>query len=298
MTERLVVAPPIREALSAGRAVVALETSVLAQGLPRPRNAEAAAQMTSAIRDRGGEPAWIFVADGSIRVGATDEELERLASGRGVAKVARRDLPVATATGNIGATTVSATLWAAHRAGIEVAATGGIGGVHPGTGDVSADLLEMARTPGVLVCSGPKSILDPVATAERLDELGVAVVGYGCDQLPFFVVREADVPLEHRADKPEEVAAIARSSRELGVESTLVVCQPVPRGYAVSEGEIATAARACEERARAEGVWGKALTPYLLSCIAERTAGRTLEANIALLVANASLAAEIAAALA
>lgn len=297
MTDRLVVARRVRHALSAGRPVVALETSVVAQGLPPPRNLEAARAMTSAIWDRRGEAAWIFVADGAVRVGATEDDLERLAGGERVDKVARRDLPIAAARGGLGATTVSATLWAAHRAGIEVVVTGGIGGVHPGTGDVSADLLEMARTPGVLVCSGPKSIVDPAATVERLDELGVAIVGYRCDRLPFFVVRETDIALEHRADTPEEVAAMARARRELGVESTLLVCQPVPEENGVPEGEVATAVRACEERARTERVSGKQLTPYLLSCLAERTAGRSLAANVCLLEANAALATEIAAAL-
>jgi pseudouridine-5'-phosphate glycosidase len=258
---------------------------------------EAARTMISAIWDRRAEPAWIFVDDGAVHVGATDDDLERLAAEAGVAKAARRDLPMVMAGGGLGATTVSATLWAAHRAGIEVVATGGIGGVHPGAGDVSADLIEMARTPCALVCSGPKSIVDPVATMERLDELGVAVVGYRCDHLPFFVVRATDIPLEHRADTPERVAGVVRARRDLGVESAVLICQPVPEEHAVPETDVAAAVLACQERADRDGTSGKALTPYLLSCLAERTGGRSLEANLALLEANAGLAAEIATAL-
>jgi pseudouridine-5'-phosphate glycosidase len=193
---------------------------------------------------------------------------------------------------------VSATLWAAHHAGIEVAATGGIGGVHPGSGDVSADLIELGRTPGTLVCAGPKSIVDPAATLERLEELGVAVVGYRCDRLPFFVVGQTDIELEHRADTPAEVAAMAHARRELGVDSALLVCSPIEEEHALALDEVATGVAACLDRAAQEGVRGKAVTPYLLSCLAERTGGRSLDANIALLVANAALAAEIASALA
>ncbi|MGH2676212.1 MAG: pseudouridine-5'-phosphate glycosidase, partial [Actinomycetota bacterium] len=191
--------------------------------------------------------------------------------------------------------TVSATLWAANSAGIEVLATGGIGGVHPGTGDVSADLLELARTPGTVVCSGPKSILDPEATLERLEELGVAVLGHRTDRLPFFVVRDAGLPLEHRADDPGQIAAAARARRELGVGSALVVCNPCPEAAALPWDEVAAAVERCTALARGAGVAGKALTPALLACLAEETGGRTLQANLALLEDNASLAARVAA---
>jgi pseudouridine-5'-phosphate glycosidase len=205
---------------------------------------------------------------------------------------------MALANRSLGATTVSATIWAAAAAGVAVVATGGIGGVHPGTLDVSADLLELARTPIVLVCSGPKSIVDPVATAEKLEELGVAVLGYRCDHLPFFLAREADVELEHRADTPENVAAIARARDELGARTSLVVGNPIPSSFAMDPTEIAEATRSCEAEARRREISGKRRTPFLLSCMAERTEGRSLEANLALLEANAALAAEIAGALA
>jgi pseudouridylate synthase len=272
---------------------VALETSVLAQGLPAPHNRRAAERMAGAIADRSAVAGWTWVADGRIRIGAGPEDLEGLLAG-GATKVARRDLAVALTAGHLGATTVSATLWAAKAAGIEMAATGGIGGVHPGTGDVSSDLVELARTPVTLVCSGPKSILDPVATVERLDELGVAVVGYRCSRLPFFVVKEASPLIDHRVEEPREVAEMARTRRDLEMESALLVCNPIPEAAALPAEEVAGAVAECAERAAAEGVAGKALTPYLLACLAERTGGATVAANLALLESNAALAADVA----
>lgn len=273
--------------------MVALETSVLTHGLPEPANRRAAESMIRAIRGGGAEPAWVWTDGGSLRVGATDRDLDRLLNGD-AAKVARRDLPMALATGGMGGTTVSATLWAANRAGIEVMATGGIGGVHPGSGDVSADLLELARTAGTVVCSGPKSILDPAATLERLEELGVAVIGHRTDRLPFFVVRDSGLPLEHRVDDAAGIAAAARARRDLGVRSALLVCNPCPEEAALPLDEVASAVERCSDLARAEGVGGKALTPALLACLSEETGGRTLEANLALLEDNAALAARVA----
>jgi pseudouridine-5'-phosphate glycosidase len=290
------VSEEVRAALADGRAVVALETSVLAQGLPVPRNAEAAERMTTAVRAAGSIPGWIGVVRGDLRVGLTEPELERFCDPAGIAKVARRDLPMTIAGGGLGATTVSSTIWAAHAAGIEVAATGGIGGVHPRSGDVSADLLELARTPILLVCSGPKSIVDPAATAERLEELGVALVGYGCDRLPFFLARGSEVELEHRVGSVAEAAAIARAHRRVGTGAAVLLCNPVPRSHAMDPDRVAEAVGRCEARAGREGVRGKALTPFLLSCIAEETAGASLGANLALLESNAELAGRVAAA--
>lgn len=298
MTGVLRVSEEVAGALAGGRPVVALETSVLAQGLPAPRNLDAAAAMGEAIRSHGAVPAWVAVEAGAVRVGVADEYLARLAEPGRASKVARRDIPVALASGALGATTVSSTLWAAHRAGIEVMATGGVGGVHPRSGDVSADLLELARTPGLVVCSGPKSIVDPAATAERLEELGISVIGYRCERLPFFVVKEADVELEHRVESPAAAADVARSRRDLGVDSSVLLCNPVPDGHALDREVVDAAVRACEDRAKGEGVRGKDVTPFLLSCLAEWTGGASLEANLALLESNAALAAEVAAALA
>lgn len=288
----------VRRALDAGDAVVALETSVLSQGLPVPRNADAAGAMSAEVREQGAVPAWIGVVSGGVRVGLSETELERFCDPRDIVKVTRRDLPMVVAGGGLGATTVSTTIWAARAAGIRVGATGGIGGVHPGTGDVSADLLELARTPIVLVCSGPKSIVDAVATAERLEELGVAMVGYGVDRMPFFLAREAALELEHRADTPAQIAAVARAQRELGTRSAVLVCNPVPASHALDAEVVAQAVRRAEDRAEREGVRGKAVTPFLLSALSEETGGASLEANLALLRSNARLAAEVAAALA
>ena len=285
----------VGESLAAGLAVVALETSVIGQGLPSPRNRECVDRMSGAIRAAGAVPAWIGVVDGAVTVGLTGEELGRFAVPGDATKVARRDLPAAVAAGALGATTVSATIWAAAKAGVAVGATGGIGGVHPGDDpDVSADLLELARTPGLLVCSGPKSIIDPVATTEKLEELGVSIVGYGVDRLPFFLARAAPVELEHRVDAPGAAAAMLRASRDLDVRSTLLVCNPVPSAMAMDADEVAAAAREAEALADRAGVHGKVRTPFLLAALAELTGGRSLESNLALLEDNARVAAEIA----
>jgi pseudouridine-5'-phosphate glycosidase len=294
VTDVVVISDAVSEALASGRAAVSLETSVLAQGLPRPHNLEAAASMSKTIRAAGAEPAWVWVDAGRLRVGATEADLERLATAEEVMKVARRDLPMAIAAGGMGATTVSATIWAGRAAGIEVAATGGIGGVHPGSGDVSADLLELARTPGTLVCAGPKSIVDPFATLEKLEELGIGVVGYRCSKLPFFLVREAPIDLDHRADTPRDIAAAAAARSALDVESTLLVCNPIPEEDALPAEEIERAVSRCLANADREGVRGKAVTPFLLACLADATEGRSVTANLALLQSNAALAGEVA----
>jgi pseudouridine-5'-phosphate glycosidase len=293
------VTEEVRAAIERGRAVVALETSVIGQGLPVPRNAECVTRMSGAIRAAGSVPAWIGTVEGRVVVGLDDEQLARFCEPGVATKVTRRDLPAAVATGALGATTVSATIWAAARAGVRVGATGGIGGVHPGEDpDVSADLLELARTPGMLVCSGPKSIIDPVATAERLEELGVVTVGHGVDRLPFFLARSTPVELEHVVASPDEAATVAEASLALGMRSTILFANPVPEALAMDAGEVATAAADAEARADAAGVSGKERTPYLLSALAELTGGRSLEANLALLEDNARVAAEVAVALA
>lgn len=285
----------VATAVAAGRAVVGLETSVIGQGLPYPRNLECVERMETAIRGIGATPGWIGVVDGAVRVGLEQAELERFAQPDAAVKVARRDVPVAVASGSLGATTVSATIWAAHRSGIGVAATGGIGGVHPGPRpDVSADLFELGRTPIVLIASGPKSIVDPAATAEKLEELGVALVGYGVDRLPFFLARETPVELEHRVDTPEGAAAIARAHRSLGVPAAIVVCNPIASEHALDRDAVLAATARAEARLEEAGVVGKAVTPFLLRALAEETAGRSLEANLVLLEDNARLAAEVA----
>lgn len=292
----LEVTDEVRDAIEARVGVVALETSVIGQGLPVPRNRECVERMGGAIRAAGAVPAWIGTVEGTVVVGLSEAELLRFCEPGAAVKVARRDLPLAIASGALGATTVSATIWAAVRAGVVVGATGGIGGVHPGPDpDVSADLFELSRTPGLLVCSGPKSIVDPAATAERLEELGVATVGYGVDRMPFFLAIEAPVDLEHRADGPAEAASMLEAALALGIRSTLLVCNPVPPRAAMEAAEVAAAAAEAERRADQAEASGKARTPFLLAALAEITGGRSLEANLALLEDNARVASEIAA---
>lgn len=281
-------------ALSAGDGVVALETSVVSQGLPPPRNLECVERMSAAVRAAGAVPAWIGVVGGEVLVGLSEDELRAFAEPGRADKVARRDLPFALASGTMGATTVSSTIWAAHRAGISVGATGGTGGIHSGSGDVSADLLELARTPLLLVCSGPKSIVDPLATAERLEELGVGVIGYRCDRLPFFLVREAAVDLDQRVEDPVQAARVVQALAELEARAAVLLCKPVPDPFAMDPAVVEDAVRSCERIAEREGVRGKAVTPFLLSCMAQRTDGESLEANLALLESNAGLAGEVA----
>jgi len=294
----VLVADDVRLAVEAGDPVVALETSVIGQGLPYPRNLECLERMEDAIRGAGSLSAWTAVLDGAVRVGLDRRELEGIAEPGVATKVARKDLPVAVASGAVGATTVSATIWAGHRAGIPVSATGGIGGVHLGqVPDVSADLLELARTPVLLVCSGPKSIVDPAATVEKLEELGVALVGYGVDRLPFFLAREAPVALEHRVETPEAAAGLARAQRTTGVEAAVLLCNPIPAAHALDADELLAATDRAMVRMLHDGVAGKDVTPYLLRALAEETGGRSLEANLVLLEENGRLAGRVAAAL-
>jgi pseudouridylate synthase len=293
--ELIAVGTEVRQALAEGTGVVALETSVIGQGLPPPRNEECARRMTAAIRAAGAVPAWVGVVEGELAVGLGMERLARFYEQSATTKVARRDLPAAVSARALGATTVSATIWAAARAGVRISATGGVGGVHPGEhGDVSADLWELARTPGMLVCSGPKSIVDPAATAERLDELGVALVGYRVHRLPFFLAAEAPVELDHRVENAGEAASMLAASLQLATGSTVLVCNRVPESFAMPPEVVASAAAEAERRADAAGIAGAARTPFLLRALSELTDGASLEANLALLEANAALAGEIA----
>jgi pseudouridylate synthase len=293
VSELVLPSEEVGDALASGRAIVALETSVIGQGLPPPRNIECAQRMTAAIRASGATPAWTAVLESEVRVGLTDRQLEAFADPGRSSKVARRDIAFAVANGHLGATTVSATIWAASQVGVRICVTGGIGGVHTRRGDVSADLLELSRTSVMVVCSGPKSIVDPIATAERLDELGIATVGYRTDLLPFFVVAAADVELDQRVDDAAAAAGLVRAQESLR-SAAILLCNPVPAAFALDAAEVANAVRACEDDADRDGIRGKAVTPFLLSCLATRTDGSSLEANIALLESNARLAGEVA----
>ena len=298
---RLAFGPGVREAIDARRGVVALESTVIAHGLPRPTNLETARQLEQDVRDAGGFPATICIADGHAVIGAGAALLERLANEDGVAKVSTRDLAPFLARGGsgIGATTVATTAEIAAQAGIEVFATGGIGGVHRGaerTMDISADLRALADHPVVVVCAGAKLVLDLAKTLEALETLGVPVIGYGTDELPAFDVRSSGLPLPHRVDDPESAARIARVQLERG--AGMVICVPIPEADAMPraqiEHEIADALAAAETA----GVRGAAVTPFLLARLGEASSGKTLIANIALLRNNARVAATIAAALA
>ena len=296
MTARIRVGEEVGAARSDERPVVAVETSVIGQGLPAPANVECARRMDRAIREAGAVPAWVGVLGGDVVVGLSETDLAAFSEPGRAQKVARRDLPAACARGGLGATTVSATIWAAARTGIHVGATGGVGGVHLGNrDDVSADLLELSRTPGLLVCSGPKSIVDPSSTVERLEELGVSLIGYRTGRLPHFLAGEVAIEVEHRVETPGEAAAVLSASLALEVGSTVLLCNPVPTAVVLDPVEVATATGRAEERARAEGVRGRDLTPFLLAAIAEETDGRSLDANLALLEANAALAGAVAA---
>ena len=290
----------VSEARAGGRPVVALESTLIAHGLPWPDNLETARGAEEAVRRAGATPATIAVLGGVIRVGLSGGELERVARSGTFLKAGRRDLAAAVARGLDAATTVSATLWIARRRRIGVMATGGLGGVHRDaatTFDVSADLDELGRADGVVVtCSGVKSILDVPATLEVLETRGVAVVGYRTDEFPAFLTRSSGLPLDVRAESPGEVAALARAHRSLGLPGAIVLAQPVPEPEALDRDAL-EAALAALDQAHAQQVTGKAITPFLLDQIRGLTAGRSLRANRALILANARLAGEVAAAL-
>ncbi len=303
----LVASPPVHHALREGRPVVALESSVLAQGLPIPANREAHALMHEAVVRGGAIPAVTAVVRGQPSLGLEGEDLERFLAREGVRKVSARDLGWATSRGEDGATTVAATLVLASRAGIPVFATGGIGGVHrelPGTPvelqarDESADLPELARSPVIVVCAGAKSILDLPATLERLETLGVPVVGYRVDELPGFFTQGTGHPLTMTADSAQEIARAFVAQRELGLPGALLVVQPPPAESALPRELVEEAVGRAMEEARRDGVRGAATTPYLLAAVERATGGRSLAANLALLERNAALGSEIAVALA
>ncbi|WP_405947245.1 pseudouridine-5'-phosphate glycosidase [Streptomyces prunicolor] len=296
----LVVSEEVREAIDARRPVVALESTIIAHGLPRPRNLQVALELEAAVRQEGAVPATIAVLDGRPHVGLDKEQLERVANEDGIRKLGHRDLPLAVAAGASGATTVSATALLAARAGIRVFATGGLGGVHREwtvTQDESADLGLLASTRITVVCAGVKSILDVPATLQRLETLGVAVAGYGTDRFPGFYLSDSGYPVEWTLETPEQVAAVMRAQNALDApESTLIVANPVPEDEQLDPElharVLADALHACE----AEGITGQAVTPFLLGYLVEHTDGASLAANLAAVRGNVRLAGRIAAA--
>jgi len=287
-----------KSAIEQNLPVVALESTVIAHGLPRPQNLETANAVEEIVRTEGATPVTIAVLGGEMCVGLEREQREVVANGDDVKKLSTRDIPVAVARRCNGATTVAATMWIAHRSGIKVFATGGIGGVHRGSiPDVSADLPELARTPMIVVCSGAKIVLDLPATREWLETHSITVVGYGCDELPAFYSRSSGLPVDVRCDSPAEVARIFKTQRELQMESALLVTVPVPVPAEVESSLLQRVLHEAIAEAEREHVGGRDLTPFLLSRMSQQSEGATLRANIALLENNARVAAQIAVAL-
>ena len=293
----LEIKPEVREALANGKAVVALESTIIAHGMPYPKNVETALAVEDVIRKNGAVPATIAIIDGVIKVGLTPEEIEYLGTAKGVMKVSRRDFPVVMAKKMDGATTVAGTMMAAAMAGIKVFVTGGIGGVHRGAGethDISADLEELKQTNVTVVCAGVKSILDIPGTLEYLETKGVPVVTCGGDYFPAFYSRSSGIPAELSEDDPQVIADMIKAKDELGLGGGMLVACPVPEEdeipFEKMDGVIKEALKECEE----QGVKGKRITPFLLSKVKDLTEGASLEANIKLVLHNADIGSRIA----
>ena len=290
----------VAAALAAGRPVVALESTIISHGMPWPRNAETARAVEAEVRRHGAVPATCAIVDGHLKAGLTGDEIDRLGRDtHDVAKVSRRDIPIVVARGGTGATTVAATMIVARLAGLPVFATGGIGGVHRGAErsfDISADLQELARSPVAVVCAGAKAILDLRLTLEYLETHGVPVIGYRTDSLPAFYTRDSGFAVDARLDEPEDIARVMRAKWELELGGGLVVANPIPAVHALPREIVDRAIEQALADAHAEGVSGKAVTPYLLARINVLTGGDSLAGNIELVLDNARLAAKIAAA--
>ena len=298
MNKYLDLAPEVAEALENGRPVVALESTIISHGMPYPKNVETAMLVEKTIRDNGAVPATIAVIGGRLKAGLSREEIEYLGkAGRAVAKASRRDLAALVAAGKDGATTVTTTMIIAHMAGIDIFATGGIGGVHRGaetTMDISADLEELGSTPVMVVCAGAKSILDLGLTLEYLETKGVPVIGYGTDELPAFYTRRSGFGVDYRVDSPEELATMFKAHLALGMKGGMLVTNPIPEEYAMDKAVIDAAIEQALSDAKAAGIHGKETTPFLLAKVVELTGGDSLESNIRLVLNNATVAAKTA----
>ncbi|MBM4427591.1 MAG: pseudouridine-5'-phosphate glycosidase [Chloroflexi bacterium] len=289
------LSPEITRAVDMGAPIVALESTVITHGLPRPQNLELARNMEKQIRDTGATPATIALMDGKIRIGLSDEELIRLSESDSTLKVSHRDFATAIVKKVNGGTTVAGTMFAANMAGIKVFATGGIGGVHKESAfDISTDLRSLAEIPTIVVCAGAKAILDLPATLEYLETMGVPVVGYSTDEFPAFYSRESGLGVSARLDSPKEIADFAKAHWNLGMRSGILVTNPIPETEAISKSEMEPMIAQASAEAIAQGIHGQKLTPFLLGRISELTKGKSLKANLALLLNNARLAAEIA----
>ena len=293
----LVLSSEVRAAKDAGRAIVALESTIITHGMPYPQNVEVAAQVEQDIRDAGATPATIAVIDGKLHVGLEPDQLQSLGQAKGVAKLSRADMAACIATGGTGATTVAATMIAAHYAGIEVFATGGIGGVHKGaetTFDISADLHELAQTRVTVVAAGAKAILDVPKTLEVLETLGVPVIAYGQDAFPAFWSAQSPLSAPLRMDEAAQIATAHATRNALGLPGGQLIANPIPSADQIPAEELGPIIEAAQADADTHGITGKGVTPYLLQRIFELTEGRSLTANIALVRNNARLAARIA----
>ena len=299
MNSYLDISPEVKEALAAGKPVVALESTIISHGMPYPQNVETALNVERIIRENGAVPATIAIIKGRLKAGLTKDEIEYLGrKGYDVTKASRRDLPVLVARGEDGATTVATTMIIAAMAGIRVFATGGIGGVHRGaevTMDISADLEELAQTPVMVICAGAKSILDLGLTLEYLETKGVPVIGYGTDELPAFYTRKSGFGVDYRLDTPDEVAAAFRAKLDMGLKGGMLVTNPIPEEYSMDPDVINKAIDEAVAEANARGIKGKQTTPFLLARIKDITGGDSLASNIRLVYNNAQLAARVAA---
>ncbi|MBQ6734987.1 MAG: pseudouridine-5'-phosphate glycosidase [Lachnospiraceae bacterium] len=293
--------PEVKEALDAGKPVVALESTIISHGMPYPQNVETALQVEQIIREEGAVPATIAMIGGRCKAGLSKEEIEYFGKkGTAIAKASRRDLGVLAARGEDGATTVTTTMIIAHMAGIRVFATGGIGGVHRGAEtsfDISADLEELAQTPVCVVCAGAKAILDLALTLEYLETHGVPVIGYGTEELPAFYSRHSGLRVDYRMDTPQEIAKAFAMQQTLGFRGGMLVTNPIPEEYAMDGKGIDAAIEQALQEAEEKGIKGKETTPFLLAKIKDITGGDSLDSNIRLVYNNARLAAGIAKAL-
>ena len=295
---KIKVAEEVKKALAEGKAVVALESTIISHGMPYPQNVETALRVEEEVRKNGAVPATIAIIDGVPTVGCNREEIEKLGkAGLTVTKVSRRDIPIVIAKGLNGATTVASTMIFAEKAGVKIFATGGIGGVHRGaekTMDVSADLDELSKTNVTVVCAGAKSILDLNLTTEYLETKGVAVIGYGTDELPAFFTRESGIKVGYRMDTPREIAESMKAKEDMGLEGGMLVTNPIPEEYSMDVEVIGEAIDKAVKEAEEKGVKGKDITPFLLDKIQKITGGDSLASNIQLVLNNARLASQIA----
>ena len=298
MNPYLDIKPEVKEALAAGKPVVALESTIISHGMPYPQNVKTALEVERIIRENGAVPATVAIIGGRLKAGLTEDEIEYFGKkGTAIAKASRRDLAMLCARGADGATTVTTTMMIAHMAGIRIFATGGIGGVYRGaetTMDISADLEELASTPVMVICAGAKSILDLGLTLEYLETKGVPVLGYGTDELPAFYTRSSGFGVDYRVDSPAELAKALATQQALGLRGGMLVTNPIPEEYSMDPKLINGAIDEAIAECKARGIHGKATTPFLLAKVKELTGGDSLDANIQLVYNNARLAAQTA----